>query len=227
MINITETWRAAYPDAYLGLLVIHGVSNQATHLELEHLKQDLESRLRAQFAGKDRKALETFSSIPAYTAYYKQFKKTYPVQAQLESIVFKNKSIPSVASLVEAMFMAEVKNLLLTAGHDFDRLQLPVTLSVATGNERYTLLRGQEQPLKAGDMFMADQAGIISSVVYGPDQRTQIGTETRNVLFTVYAPQGIEAATVQSHLQDIRDYVLIVSPEARVQTLRVFGAQSD
>lgn len=129
---------------------------------------------------KDRGALETFSTIPAYAAYYRQFRKTYHVQGQLESIAFRGKSIPNVAALVEAMFMAEVKNLLLTAGHDFDRLDLPVTLSVAGGSERYTLLRGQEQALKAGDMFMSDRSGVISSIVYGPDRRTQIRAKTRN-----------------------------------------------
>ena len=180
--------------------------------------------LRAQFAGQDRPALETFGPIPAYTAYYKRFNKTYHVQAQLASILFKGKSIPSVAALVEAMFMAEVKNALLTAGHDLDRLQLPITLGVARGEERYRLLRGQEQGCKAGDMMMADQAGVISSIVYGPDERTQITAATHNVLFAVYAPVGIDAEAVQAHLQDIRDYVLVVAPAAEVRSLRVAGA---
>jgi DNA/RNA-binding domain of Phe-tRNA-synthetase-like protein len=182
MFNVTEDWKTACPDTHAGILVMQSVDNPGTHLELERLKQDLEGRLRTQFAGKDRKVLETFSTIPAYTAYYRQFKKTFHVQAQLESIVFKGKSIPNVAALVEAMFMAEVKNLLLTAGHDFDQLDLPVTLSVASGSERYTLLHGQEQVLKAGDMFMADRSGAISSIVYGPDRRTQIRAETRNYI---------------------------------------------
>jgi DNA/RNA-binding domain of Phe-tRNA-synthetase-like protein len=226
MFNVSEAWMVTYPDAHAGILTMQGVSNPATHPELESLKQDLESRLRAQFAGQDRSALDTFAAIPAYTAYYKQFKKTYPVQAQLESIAFKGKSLPSVAALVEAMFMAEIKNLLLTAGHDFDRLQLPVTLGVASGDESYTLLRGQEQTSKAGDMLIADQCGVISSIVYGPDQRTQISPETVNVLFAVYAPAGIEPSTVRAHLEDIRDNVLVVAPDAGVQTLQVFGARS-
>jgi DNA/RNA-binding domain of Phe-tRNA-synthetase-like protein len=224
MFNVTEDWKAAYPDAHAGILVMQSVDNPSTHSELERLKQDLEGRLRAQFAGKDRGALETFSTIPAYTAYYRPFRKTYHVQAQIESIVFKGKSIPNVAALVEAMFMAEVKNLLLTAGHDFDRLDLPVTLSVAGGSERCMLLRGQEQVLKADDMFMADRSGVISSIVYGPDRRTQIRAGTRNVLFAVYAPAGISAAAVQAHLEDIRDYVRVVSPGAAVHALQIVGA---
>jgi DNA/RNA-binding domain of Phe-tRNA-synthetase-like protein len=100
---------------------------------------------------------------------------------------------------------------------------LPVTLSVARGSERYTLLRGQEQVLKAGDMFMADRAGVISSIIYGPDQRTQIRPQTRNVLFAVYAPAGIAPEAVQTHLQDIRDHVRLVSPAATVELLQVYG----
>jgi DNA/RNA-binding domain of Phe-tRNA-synthetase-like protein len=226
MFDLTDAWRVAYPDAHVGFLVMHAVDNPASHPELERLKQGLEARLRAQFAGQDRNALASFATVPAYTAYYKPFKKSYHVQAQLESIVFKGKPIPSVAALVEAMFMAEVKHLLLTAGHDFARLQLPVTVSVAHGDERYTLLRGQEQTLKAGDMCMADRAAIISSIVYGPDQRTQITADTRSVLFAVYAPGGITASAVQAHLEDIRDYVRVVSPDAMVHTLQVWGARS-
>jgi DNA/RNA-binding domain of Phe-tRNA-synthetase-like protein len=223
MMYGSDAWKTTYPDAHAGILVMRDVNNPSNHLELERRKQDLESQLRTKFAGQDRKVIETIAPLPAYAAYYKQFKKTYHVLSQLESIVFKDRSLPSVAALVEAMFMAEVKNLILTAGHDLDRLQLPVTLSVASGSERYRVLRGQEQTLKAGDMFMADQAGVISSILYGPDQRTQINPETRNVLFAVYAPAGIEAAAVQAHLEDIRDYVLIVSPGATVRTLQVFA----
>lgn len=45
---------------------------------------------------------------------------------------------PSVAALVEAMFIAELKNLLLTAGHDLDAVELPLKLDIARGGERYT-----------------------------------------------------------------------------------------
>jgi DNA/RNA-binding domain of Phe-tRNA-synthetase-like protein len=223
MFDITDAWKAAYPDAHAGILVMHEVENPPTHSELDETKHGLEDELRAQFAGQDRKTLEAYSVVPAYNDYYKQFKKTYHVQAQLESIAFKGRSIPSVAALVEAMFMAEVKNLLLTAGHDLDRLRLPVSLDVAGGNETYTLLRGQEQTLKVGDMFMADREGVISSILYGPDQRTQITPSTRNVLFAVYAPAGIPEKIIRAHLEDIRDYVRIVSAAATVEMLNVFS----
>lgn len=223
MFNITSSWKSSFPNAHAGVLVMRNVSNPAHHPELNKRKAELEEGLRAQFAGQDRAAIASHPVLQVYGEYYKRFKKTYHVQLQLESIVLKSKSIPTVASLVECMFMAEVKNMLLTAGHDLDKLQLPLTLDITQGTERYTLMRGEEQIVKAGDMTISDQAGIISNIIYGPDQRTQITASTRNVVFTVYAPAGIEKQTIVQHLEDMRDYVRLVSPEATVELLETYG----
>jgi DNA/RNA-binding domain of Phe-tRNA-synthetase-like protein len=202
---------------------MRNVSNPAHHAELEKQKTELEERLRAQFAEQDRTAIASHPVLQVYNEYYRRFKKTYHVQLQVESIVLKGKSIPSVAALVESMFMAEVKNMLLTAGHDLDTLQLPLMLDVTTGNESYVLLRGENQTVKAGDMMISDQAGIISDVIYGPDQRTQVTASTRNVVFTVYAPAGIDQWLVEQHLQDIRDYVMVIAPQAQVALLEIYS----
>src|SRR5262249_20960872 len=157
---------------------------------LEARKAALAERLRARFAEQDRRAIEALPAIQAYNAYLKPFKKSYHVQLQLESVALKGKPLLAVAALVECMFMAELEDQLLTAGHDLDALVLPLRLDVARGDESYTLMRDAPQQLKAGDMFIADREGIISSIVYGPDRRTRITPGTRNVIFTVYAPAG-------------------------------------
>ena len=223
MFEVTSAWKSTYPEARAGVLVMHSVSNPAHDPALEAQKASLEGQLRAQFSGQDRATIASHPILRAYAEYYRQFKKTYHIQLQLESIVLKGKSIPRVAALVEAMFMAEMKDMLLTAGHDLDTLRLPLTLDVATGNERYTLLRGEEQVLKPGDMMISDQIGVISSILYGPDQRTQITPETSNVIFTVYAPPGIKEESVAGHLQHIKQNVLIFAPQAQVESLRVYS----
>src|SRR5687768_6857470 len=163
--EVTSFWKHTYPDALVGVLVMRDVSNPPHHAELESRKVALEERLRSQFSGQERAAIASHTVLQAYANYYRQFKKTYHIQLQLESIIFKGKSIPSVAALVESMFMAEMQDLLLTAGHDLDVLQLPLVLDVATGTEEYTLLRGEQQTLKSGDMMIREQVGIISSII--------------------------------------------------------------
>jgi DNA/RNA-binding domain of Phe-tRNA-synthetase-like protein len=225
MLVVSEAWKSTYPGAAVGALAIRNVLNPAHHPALEKRKAELEYQLRTCFAGYERAALKALPTLQAYTAYYKRFKKTYHVLLQLESVALRGKSIPQVATLVEAMFMAELKNLLLTAGHDLEALQMPVRLDVADGSERYVRLDGQEQVLKPGDMMIADAQGIMSSVIYGPDRRTRITPETRHVLFTVYAPPGIGEQAVRRHLQDIREYVLLVAPDGKVVLLEVYGTE--
>jgi DNA/RNA-binding domain of Phe-tRNA-synthetase-like protein len=222
MFDVTSAWKSTYPEAHAGILVMRAVSNPAHHAALESQKTALEEQLRAQFSGQDRAAIANHPVLRAYGEYYRQFKKTYHIQLQLESIVLKGKSIPGVAALVESMFMAEMQDMLLTAGHDLDVLQLPLKLDVATGAEQYTLLRGEEQVLKAGDMMISDQTGVISSIIYGPDQHTQIMPNTQNVIFTAYAPPGIDEQTVTEHLLHIKDNVMVFAPQAQVELLRVY-----
>jgi len=62
-------------------------------------------------------------------------------------------------------------------------------------------------------------------VIYGPDQRTRITSDTRQVFFTVYAPAGIGAEAVRQHLHDIQANVVLVSPEAEVESLEVYIAE--
>lgn len=203
---------------------MHNVVNPASHPELDRRKAELENDIRARFRKSDRAALSALPSIQPYVAYYGRFKKTFHILLQLESIALKGKALPRVAALVECMFMAELKHQLLTAGHDLDVLRGSVRLDVAKGDERYIMLNGQEQTLKPNDMFMADDEGVISSVLYGPDRRSCITEATRRALFTVYAPPGIDPQAVHDHLRDIQANVLLVAPQAEVVSLQVYRA---
>lgn len=224
MLTVSEAWKTAYPGAAVGVLAMRNVVNPDHHPALDSRKAELENQLRSRFSNQDTAALKALPTIQAYNAYYKRFKKTYHVLLQLESVALKGRPIPRVATLVEAMFMAELKNLLLTAGHDLETVQMPVRLDVSNGSERYTRINGQEQVLKPGDMMIADAQGVISSVLYGPDRRTRITSDTRLVLFTVYAPAGIEKQAVRQHLLDIQANIMLIAPQAEVVSLEVYGA---
>ena len=160
MLIISDEIRNVYPEALLGLLAIRDVCNPNQQEQLDICKIKLEKELRDKYAGLDRVCLKNIESIKPYIDYYKKFQKTYHVLLQLESIVFKNKSIPRVASLVETMFMAEMKNFLLTAVHDLDTINLPITLDVSKGDEKYIQLSGNKKKLMPNDMMVSDLHGI-------------------------------------------------------------------
>jgi len=219
---VSDHWRETYPQAAAGLLAVNRAASPKDCPALEKAKEALEASLRSRF--NDRAAIRSHPTVAAYMAYYKKFKKTYHVAHQVESIALKGKSIPRVAALVEAMFIAELKNLLLTAGHDRQAVQGLIRVGVAAGGEEYLSLSGQPQQLKSGDMFMADDVGVISSVIYGPDERTRITPTTTEAVFTVYAPPGVGAGAVRDHLEDLAGYVRLISPEVEVESLEVHQA---
>jgi DNA/RNA-binding domain of Phe-tRNA-synthetase-like protein len=224
MLTISKTWKETYPGAAVGILALHGVTNPKHHPELEVHKVALEERLRARFAGQTKADLKALPTIQAYTAYYKRFKKTYHLLLQLESVALKGQPIPHVAALVEAMFMAELDDLLLTAGHDLAKIQQPITLGVAEGSERFVNIAGQENVLKPGDMFIADAEGVLSSIIYGSDRRTMIAPDTTHVFFSTYAPAGVGAAAVWEHLQHIQENIALFAPQAETMALEVHTA---
>jgi DNA/RNA-binding domain of Phe-tRNA-synthetase-like protein len=221
-ITVGSNWQQNNLDAAIGILGMKAVQNPRSHPGLESRKSEIQEELQQRYAGIDRPELRSLPALAAYDQFYRQFKKTFHLQLQLESVI-AGKSIPTVASLVEAMFMAELEDHVLTAGHDLDAMQPPIKLDVATGTETYTRMNGDQQRLKPGDLFICDAEGVLSSVIYGPDKRTRIRAETRNVFFTSYGVPGITTDHLIAHLERLRDYVHLISPDAEVETLEIIA----
>jgi DNA/RNA-binding domain of Phe-tRNA-synthetase-like protein len=118
----------------MGILVVGDVRVPDTTPQLSRKKKILESQLQERYKGMNRSAILQLPVMQAYAAYYKRFKKTYHLLLQLESIVVKGKKLPEAPALVEAMFMAELESLLLTAGHDLDQINDPIRLDSSAGN---------------------------------------------------------------------------------------------
>jgi DNA/RNA-binding domain of Phe-tRNA-synthetase-like protein len=215
-IDIDPSWREAHPGASVGLIALRGVTNPTSNDKLHDLASALESDVRSRLGTADRETIRAIPPLPAYAAYYKRWGQRYHVAMQLESVAQKGKSLPRVAALVEAMFIAELRNLLLTAGHDLDALEVPVRLTVGTG-ERFIAANGQETTVKPGDMFIADARGrVLSAIITGPSDLARIGPETTAALFYTYAPPGVDPVLVEGHLDEIERNVRLITPAAEV-----------
>lgn len=205
----------------IGILVMENVQNESSEDRLIHVRQELEATIRAKYAQASRGELKALPPMDAYISYYKKFGYTYHVLPQLESVI-KGKAIPAGLPLVEAMFMAELKNMLLTAGHDLDKIKAPLSLKISNGSESFLTLSRQNVLTLPNDIMIADQKGIISSILRGPDLRTAITGDTTRVIYTVYAPFGVEEQLVHEHLRDIEAYVRIISEQAITCLNQVF-----
>lgn len=222
-VLVTDAWRASFPSSRVGLLLLEDVVNEPATNALQSRAHAIENHLREQFASADRATLAALPAIQAYQRHYRAFGQTYHVLRQLESVALKGKQLGSPSGLVLAMFAAELESLLLTAGHDADTLQPPLVVDRSTADERFVGLGGREHLLREGDRLMRDRLGIISAVVYGPDQRTRLVDTTRRVLFTTYAPSGIPAEDLLRHLDRVAELAGVAAPSTRVRLRAVFG----
>ncbi len=217
-IFINEAGDAA--KCSIGILVMEDVQNVSPENKLMLVKQEFEGMIRSKYGQATRGDLKVLHPMDTYISYYKKFGYTYHVLPQIESVI-KGKPIPSRLPLVEAMFIAELKNMLLTASHDLDKIKAPLSLKVSTGRESFTTMRGHNVTTIPGDIMIADQEAVISSILRGPDLRTAITPDTTRVIYTVYAPLGVEEQLVNEHLRDIEVYVRTFSEESVTHILQV------
>ena len=223
-ISTSDEWRTSHPGAAIGVLELSGVENTSSSAALNERKREVEARLRERFKGLTRQDLLALPVLSAYDRYYARFNKTYHVQLQLESIIWKGKSLPDVSPAVDANFMAEVETLVLTAGHDVARLHGSISMDVARADDQITQMNGNPKTLRAGDMIMRDEDGVCCSIIYGQDNRSPITPTTTGVLYVAYAPAGVSTESVARQLQGIEENVRLFAPEAVVEQRRVLTA---
>ncbi|MCP2014022.1 DNA/RNA-binding domain of Phe-tRNA-synthetase-like protein [Deinococcus sp. HSC-46F16] len=220
----TDAWHDTFPGGHVGVLLMEGIDNTAPSAALDARKRGLEERLRAQFGNLSRQDLLELDMLRAYRAYYKRFDQTYHVQGQLESVVHKGKSLPNVSPLVDASFLAELGTLVLTASHDADRLVWPLRIDATRGGERFEGMNGKVRTLRANDMMMGDEEGVVCTILTGQDRRTPVMAASTRVLYVCYAPLGVGEARVRSQLSAIQDNVRLFAPGATTGRLEIYEA---
>jgi DNA/RNA-binding domain of Phe-tRNA-synthetase-like protein len=197
-VKITDSLRNLYPKAIFGSLLIKNIPNQKNNPTLEKAKRDLENFLRSEY-----KQLGEDAILEKYKSHFGKWNKTYPIEFQIQSIQ-KGTNLPQVSVLVDSMFHAELKNRILTSGHDLDLLNGDeLIFDLSYGSETYTKINGKIQILKKNDILLKDNEGILANVLYGPAKRSSINMKTQNVLYFAWCPQETDKNVVVTHLNDI------------------------
>lgn len=199
MLKISTNVKHRYPAARFGVMVVSGLDAGSSRSQMDEWTAVELERLKLRYSDYERKTALLATPLSHYAEYYSQFKKTYHVLGQLESVLLKGRGIPSAGIPVEAMFLAELQSLLLTAGHDRDLIDGTLTVDLAGSPLVYPGISGKEQRLAAGDLYLSGPAGILSSILGGPDNRTRITADTRRAMYFVYGVEGITDEQIRNH----------------------------
>jgi len=82
------------------------------------------------------------------------------------------------ARALPGVHVAEVETLVLTGGHDVEKLQGAVVIDVSREGDQLTQMDGTSRAIQAGDMVMRDGRGVCCSILYGQDHRSAISLDT-------------------------------------------------
>lgn len=220
----TLAWHTSHTGAVIGLLELSGITQPESSPRLDERKRETEARVRAQYQGMTRKDIAAHPVMAAYIRYYKRFSKTYHVLLQAESIALKDKNLPDVCPLVDAVFISEMETFVLTAGHDVSRLQPPILIDVSLEDEQMIQMDGTVKTIRAGDMVMRNAEGISCSILYGQCKRSPITAQTEHVLYVIYAPPGVPVESVEAQMQGVEANIRLFSPNAVVEQQKLLIA---
>jgi DNA/RNA-binding domain of Phe-tRNA-synthetase-like protein len=196
-INTTEGLKETYPDSRFGNLIVREVPNRKRNEILEERKRTLEREIKEKYTEVDKDTI-----IQYYNTYFKLWRKTYPIEYQIKTVKSGGK-FPQVSVLVDCMFIAELKNRVLTSGHDLDEIKGGLTFDISQGGEQYLKIDGRKQELKKNDVVLKDNEGILASILFGPARRTSISLKTKNALFFAWCPYVMDEEIIMRHLNEI------------------------
>jgi DNA/RNA-binding domain of Phe-tRNA-synthetase-like protein len=197
----TDRWRLAHPGSRAAVVCYRNLAAGAESAAFEAMKRDLETVMRETWGPLTKQDLLADPTIAAYQQYDQRFGQNYHVAMQILSIAQKGKTIPSRNTLVEAMFMTELKTGVLSSAQDAEQIGLPITLDSAQGIERYTRYDGLAEQCKAGDQLMLDAGGnVLTSIAQGPTSFGLVSDETTSVAYCFYFPAGVPDRAIEESL---------------------------
>jgi DNA/RNA-binding domain of Phe-tRNA-synthetase-like protein len=170
----------AYPDAILVEKAVFGIAKiEHKNDELEKLKRGIELEIRTKFAD-----LED-PRIKAYEGFYRKLGlEQSHMKSQIRGIA-RGKQLPQINTLVDSVFVPELRHCVLMGGHDRAKIDGDVTVDITAEGEEFTGIGGRKLAIPADDIVLRDSEEIIASLTMGPCDKTKLGLQTKEMI--VYA----------------------------------------
>jgi DNA/RNA-binding domain of Phe-tRNA-synthetase-like protein len=191
--SMSPDYSAQYPEVPFGLTLICGCQNPGHPQGFDLYKRKLLRKMRR------RETLAQISErIDTYDAFFRRFGYECPLPLHLRRTV--HSGFPRYNLMVDSHFMAEMCAGILVAVADYDRFEGPLSLDVAGDGEICLGLGGREMTTKPGEIVLRDEKDIVCVLCQGPDEKTRVRENTRNVLFYSYGIPGIASRYLKEGL---------------------------
>ena len=191
--SLSPAYIAHYEGVPFGLTLISGCQNFTSPPGFDLYRRKLLRKMR-----KRENLAHISERIDIYDQFFQSFGYECPLPKHLRRTI--NSGFPKYNLMVDAHFMAEMCGGILVAVADYDRFDGALTLDIANDGEISRGMGGREMRTKKGEIVLRDEKEIVCVLCQGPDEKTRINEDTRNVLFYAYGIPGIEGRYLRDGL---------------------------
>jgi DNA/RNA-binding domain of Phe-tRNA-synthetase-like protein len=138
--------------------------------------------------------------IHAFDSFFTQNGFRSPLGDQLKHV--QKKGLPGGSSLVKALLLSEMSTGTLMGAQDAAAIQGPLLCDLAEEGETFRGMRA-EVLCRKNEIVLRDAEGIIATLFQGPDSRTRLNKDTKDIIFFVFSVPGISAADVQEGVEAV------------------------
>jgi hypothetical protein len=139
--------------------------------------------------------------INAFDAFFAENGFRSPLGGQFETV--RRKGLPPGSVLIQALLLSEISTGLLMGAQDAAAVKGTLVYDRAASGETFQGMRQQVQ-CRPGEIILKDDAGIIASLLQGPDYRTRLNKDTKDVVFFVFSVPGITVEDIREGTEAVR-----------------------
>lgn len=147
-----------------------------------------EEQVRA-FAARTAKSLSAKdgsrrTNLVEFERFFKVNEQEFPLTKQVARAA--SRGFPPVPSPVLALLALEAATGILMGVQNLDAIDSFITLDCLESTESFIGMRGERVTSTMGQIVVRDKQSIIASLFHGPDKRTAVEPDGRNLLFYVF-----------------------------------------
>lgn len=193
-VQFSEPVRALPWDFSVGVVIVRGIDSGA-------LQSALAEQTQSFFSENGTSRESVIVRIQLFESFFAQNGLHCPLGEQFEAIGRKG-SIGG-SPLVQALLLSEMTTGLLMGAQDAAAIMQSLLCDIAGENESFRGMRGDIQCRK-GEIVLRDTEGIIATLLQGPDYRTRLRKDTKDVAFFIFSVPGIDGHHVQEAVDFLR-----------------------
>jgi DNA/RNA-binding domain of Phe-tRNA-synthetase-like protein len=195
-ITISKRCLGVYPWMKFGYCLVKDLSaiQPSDHLKEKQKETEVYIRNNSERLIEKAKAISRFYKVQGE-------KNRSHIESLIKSIS-NGKGIKPVNFIVDSVMIAEVRNGLLLGVHDLDRIEGDVVLDAAREGEGFEGIGQRPIIARQNEIVLRDSMGIWASYTQGPDARTVVNPDSKNVMILGFFTPETSGETMAQGIRD-------------------------